>query len=552
MLKLKYLLLTSVVIVVSNNVLASEIKLTFDDTGSPLVKTYTTHTPMELKPISHFNSDNAVKLAAVCAVGGGGCSGLEFGKSNNSMLLDKAAQCTDEGYAASCPSGYVLDYTKPCIYNKSYYKCRVCSHTCPAGSLNNCSSTQVLTGTTSNDCLETCYQCRDKTCAEGGYAVSINSCQNGTAVSFANKTCYKNVTAKTCENGGYKSTVPTNNKCDSTTYCSKTCYTNCKQPTCEDGGYKSTVPANNVCSDVTYYGRTCKKDCKQPTCEDGGYKSGVPNNQVCTPVTYYGRSCYQNCYQPQCTAGGYVSACPTNQIGTSVTYYGRNCYKNCYQPQCSAGGYLDTQPSGQSCNQIAYYGRNCYYNCGEILPILYSDMTISKTIISDKIPIGIVIDNANHLAVALEGALMLTFGGPEDNTSLEGCTSYLPLSCGTDGKANTEAIINFGTSNNLSYPAAEYCYNYTTPGTTVGDWHLPSFAELESIYYAKDSIDVTLNLLDKLLTETGTPYSGIPEDSHWSSTKYSAGISWVFRMDEDWGAPAANDVHTYVRPVIYY
>ncbi|MBO5442848.1 MAG: hypothetical protein J6A33_03555, partial [Alphaproteobacteria bacterium] len=137
MINTKFLLLASACLLLSGNSQASEVKnLTFGYSGSPLVniQTYTTHTPMELEPISHFNSDNAVKLAAVCAVGGGGCSGLEFGKSNNSMLLDKAAQCTDEGYAASCPSGYVLDYTKPCIYNKSYYKCRVCSHTCPAGS----------------------------------------------------------------------------------------------------------------------------------------------------------------------------------------------------------------------------------------------------------------------------------------------------------------------------------------------------------------------------------------------------------------------------------
>ena len=554
MINTKYLLYISTCLLVSSNVQASNIKLTYDSSdifshGSALHTQL--HTPNELKPISSFNPDNAVKLAAVCSVGGGGCSGLEFGKSNNSMLLDKAAQCKDEGYATSCPSGYVLDYTKQCLYNKSYFKCRVCSHTCPSGSLNNCSSTQVLTGTTSNDCLETCYQCRDKTCAEGGYAVSINSCQNGTAVSFANKTCYKNVTAKTCENGGYKSTVPTNNKCTAVIYCSKTCQSNCYQPTCEEGGYKSAVPANNVCTDVTYYGRTCKKDCKQPTCENGGYKSGVPNNQVCTPVSYYGRTCYQNCYQPQCTAGGYVSACPTNQIGTSVTYYGRNCYKNCYQPQCSAGGYKDSIPTNNKCTAVTYYGRNCYKDCKQptcsdggykdtpltymsctslsyygrtcyttdcktLLPILYSDLTTSNTIISNKTPIGIVFDTNKRLALALDQANQLSWSSSRtDIPGLENCD--IPRFCGTDGKANTATIIVFGKEKSISYPAAEYCYNYTTPGTTAGDWFLPSYAELFNIYQKKSQINATLNLLGRPLFK---------ENDYWSSTENDNEYSW--------------------------
>ena len=358
----------------ANSLNCNNINLVFKGDDFSLTAPFASHTaiPIGLKPISSLES--AVKLAAVCSVGGGGCSGLSFGSSDNSMDLDKNFQCTDEGFVKTCPSGYVKDDNNLCPHNKSYFKCRPCNSSCDSGySLTACNSTtQVQTASYKTECGSTCYQCRYKTCAEGGYSTTPNSCQNGTAVSFANQTCYKDVTAKTCENGGYKSSIPTNNKCDSTTYCSKTCYTNCKQPTCEESGFLSTCPTNHTCDTVTSgtYGRTCYKDKGQPTCEDGGYKSGVPTNQVCTPVSYSGRTCYQNCYQPQCSAGGYLDACPTNQSGTSVTYYGRNCVKDCSDDPgavCKAAGYTATScdkfMTAENCPSDSNY-KKCTHTCG--------------------------------------------------------------------------------------------------------------------------------------------------------------------------------------------
>ncbi len=414
MINTKYLLCISTCLLFSGNVQASDINLTYDSSGflPGSSSLFTLHTPSELRPTSSFNIDNAVKLAAVCSVGGGGCNGLSFGSSDNSMNLNKSSQCEDDGYVRSCPAGEVRDENSLCPHDKSYFKCRKAVNSCDDGySQTACNtSTQVQTASYKNEAGNTCYQCRNKTCAEGGYTASITSCQNGTTVTFANQTCYSNVSAKTCENGGYKSSIPTNNKCDSTTYCSKTCYTNCKQPTCEESGYLSSCPSNHDCTTVTTgtYGRTCYNDGGQPTCETGNYKSGIPTNYVCTPVTYYGRTCYKDCYQPQCSAGGYVDACPTNQIGTSVAYYGRNCLKDCYQPQCAAGGYVDTCPTGQSGTAVTYYGRTCYKGCAadevEIVckfgSILYSDLKCySKT---QKTPIGVVIDNLGKRALALD------------------------------------------------------------------------------------------------------------------------------------------------------
>ena len=96
----KFLLLASACLLLSGNSQASEVKnLTFGYSGSPLVKTHTTHihTPYELKPISLFNMDKAVKLAAVRSIvdKGNYDSGLTFGSSDIDTKLDPANQCAE-------------------------------------------------------------------------------------------------------------------------------------------------------------------------------------------------------------------------------------------------------------------------------------------------------------------------------------------------------------------------------------------------------------------------------------------------------------------------
>ncbi len=251
--------------------------------------------------------------------------------------------CENEGYVKTCPSGQVKDGNNVCPYNNAYFKCRDADNSCDAGSsTTECSDTQVAVSSYQNEAGNTCYQCRDKTCSEGGYTDSLTSCQKGSTVSFANKTCYQNVTEKTCEDMGYQSSIPTNNKCDSTTYCSKTCYTNCKQP----------------------------------TCEDGNYKSGVPTNQVCTPVSYYGRTCYKDCYQPQCSAGGYLDACPTDQSGTPLL-----------TTEGTVSKIALTMKLKSPANVVLFFTK---------IKKCYSSTT--------KTPIGVVIDNLNKRAIALDEA----------------------------------------------------------------------------------------------------------------------------------------------------
>ena len=128
----KFLLLASACLLLSGNSQASEVKnLTFGYSGSPLVKTHTTHihTPYELKPISLFNMDKAVKLAAVRSIvdKGNYDSGLTFGSSDIDTNLDPANQCAAEGFTLSeCPEHSFPDESTRCPHDKNYFSACSC------------------------------------------------------------------------------------------------------------------------------------------------------------------------------------------------------------------------------------------------------------------------------------------------------------------------------------------------------------------------------------------------------------------------------------------
>ena len=74
-------------------------------------------------------------------------------------------------------------------------ECKSCSNTCDSGySLTACSSSQVQTSSKANQCGNPCYQCRAKTCADGGYEGAIPSGKTCTKVAYANLSCYTDCT----------------------------------------------------------------------------------------------------------------------------------------------------------------------------------------------------------------------------------------------------------------------------------------------------------------------------------------------------------------------
>ena len=80
-----------------------------------------------------------------------------------------------------------------------------------------------------------------------------------------------------------------------------------------------------------------------------------------------------------------------------------------------------------------------------------------------------------------------------------------------NGVTNTTAIT--GQSGHTS-SAAKLCVDYSTTGTSAGDWYLPSIDELSQIYYAKYQINKALNVNSFVLTY------------YWSSTEYNSSSAW--------------------------
>ena len=162
-------------------------------------------------------------------------------------------------------------------------------------------------------------------------------------------------------------------------------------------------------------------------------------------------------------------------------------------------------------------------NC-KIGSILYSDkkcylggMLVGKT------PIGIVFDNNNSKAIALEykNAEKWTVSGYTDIPDLPNYTYDTYALQDYEGKSNTKAIIEYGNANKASYPAAMYVNNYATEGTKAGDWYLPSLGELNKIYSQKDFVNYGLSVVGKM---------NLGENYHWSSTEYGYSNVWILHM----------------------
>ena len=175
--------------------------------------------------------------------------------------------------------------------------------------------------------------------------------------------------------------------------------------------------------------------------------------------------------------------------------------------------------------------------------ILYSDLKCYSAAFHRGVAIGVVFDTENRLAVALDlKSIRWTEAeyADTDISALENCTSANALSsCGTDGKANTKAMLDqFGYS---PYSAATYCYNYITEGTEKGDWYLPSAKELMKLVSSKNTIS------SSLASVGGTSLDG----KYWSSTEYNAMNAWSMQTGSSLGYQN-KAISNYARCVIGY
>ena len=193
--------------------------------------------------------------------------------------------------------------------------------------------------------------------------------------------------------------------------------------------------------------------------------------------------------------------------------------------------------------------------------ILYGDGTVASGLVTGKTPIGIVFDTANRLAVALTdinssgsagSSTMIWSANYYDIPALGNCTSSTDLTtCGVDGRANTTAILNCGSSCGTT-PAATATNSYEPSGCSKDfckktKWFLPSMRDLITLHNAKSYVNASLSLT------SSSGATALKEGGYWSSTEYSGNNAWLLRMD----GRKSNTLkiinnQLYVRPVVKY
>jgi len=176
--------------------------------------------------------------------------------------------------------------------------------------------------------------------------------------------------------------------------------------------------------------------------------------------------------------------------------------------------------------------------------IVYGDGTVASGIVTGKTPIGVVFDTANRLALALTDVKKDGTAGSErmpwsssscDTPGLQNCTAteipygtnLTPITCGVDGRLNTNAILA-SSCNGTTY-AATATNNYQPTGCAKDfckktKWFLPSMRDLQNIYLQKTQIDASLTLLK------GYSATTVKSNYYWSSTENGSNHAWLFNM----------------------
>ena len=143
----------------------------------------------------------------------------------------------------------------------------------------------------------------------------------------------------------------------------------------------------------------------------------------------------------------------------------------------------------------------------EIGSILYSDMTCYKEAKAGKTPIGVVIYVDGN---GVGQAIALTSIGKYQWSTLEGeISEAIPrfgwYGTGSENFENVTSIydsckyskIIVSTGDKISYPAAWAAHEYSTEGTTVGDWCLPA-PEIFDYYGTNPKYEIINDNLEKV------------------------------------------------------
>ena len=154
--------------------------------------------------------------------------------------------------------------------------------------------------------------------------------------------------------------------------------------------------------------------------------------------------------------------------------------------------------------------------------ILYSDGTISDSVIASKTPVGIVayVNGSTGFAVALTESNQ-TWGGYGYNVSCLGDMDSGAASADMNGRVNTQCLV----SDSQTHPAANYCNTFSAVSSGKGSsgWYLPAAGELKAMSYSYGAINLGLQKLSK--TQISSNY-------YWSSSETNYNYAWYVRPSD--------------------
>ena len=482
---------------------------------------------LELPDAGSVSVKNFPKLASV-----------HFLTESNSLQFNVPAfedtsvqNCKYLGYTkTSCSSGNPSVF---CPYNNAYFKeCCDASYKYTADSCiyPNTISKTSCGGKYQCTCDTTLYPVTSCTSPQTPATGNGSSCTANGVTRYSECVCPSNYT-ETCTGQNQQGRGTGCNYNGTTKYTACECKPGYNQ-TCTELG---PVTPNDYClmNSIRYYNncKTCENKCKLDSC---------PAGVSCTLEDCSGKYCDVGC------ATGYVNWCTKPETDCAKLGYTKSV------SQCS-DGYLQCPYNSAAvfCEDVISVGS-----------ILYGDGTIANGLVTGKTPIGIVFDAAHRLAVALTDINSSGSAGSStmywstsyyDIPALGNCTSSTDLmTCGVDGRANTTAILNCGSSCG-STPAATATNSYEPSGCSKDfckktKWFLPSMRDLITLYNAKSYVNASLSLTASSGAKTLT------ESYYWSSTEYNNYTAWKLRLSDGYrfNSTKSNTNNGYVRPVVKY
>lgn len=284
---------------------------------------------------------------------------------------------------------------------------------------------------------------------------------------------------------------------------------NSSKPTCEQMGYKRSA---NECQG--WYMLHCPWDHTKVNC-GCPYQYEYNKGQAADPGSNDGLT------NPSCTRNGvtfYKNKCPGVPVSNCIDYDSSNIICKSRNGEYSGIWAL----FGFSGPKYTKYVSGCadIVRC-EPGTVLYSDKTCrigyhhSST---GAVPIGVVFDEVNKLAIALKEQNNIAFYNPDATYKKPSNRTYATKNnapnfhttekytnscnwsnfsgCGIGGSIATKLILRNGTASN--WRAANYCGQYNSAGTSSGEWFLPAPGDLVLLQGRISLINDTLSTLSQV------------------------------------------------------